>query len=241
MNLERNPSTVGQLLTQIRELHNKVNSLSNARGFYDPETASSSGATRVPSQPSIIPSPRTIRCRDSGLPHDTRNMLDTSGNVFERLPTREGRTSTLFNNSKNLASSSQELRPDTRKYKEAGEWNETRISKFINTCATLPKWREIVKSYWWNLFSQWCDWVSEIPDFGIASGKVSWPHGIPKLESQLQNWIMFEISRSPSHNEVDQRSWDDKANSRTYGISIDYGTKRLHRQRYAWCDDCVCI
>ena len=39
--------------------------------------------------------------------------MGTSRNVFERLPAREGRTSTLFNNSKNLASSSQELRPDT--------------------------------------------------------------------------------------------------------------------------------
>ena len=50
--------------------------------------------------------------RDSGLPHDTRNITSTSGNVFERLPAREGQTFTLFNNSKNLASSSQELRPD---------------------------------------------------------------------------------------------------------------------------------
>ena len=36
----------------------------------------------------------------------------TSGNVFERLPAREGQTSTLFNNSKNSASSSQEVRVD---------------------------------------------------------------------------------------------------------------------------------
>ena len=51
-------------------------------------------------------------CRDSGLPNDTRNIMGISGNVFERLLAREGRTSTLFNNSKNLATSSQELRPD---------------------------------------------------------------------------------------------------------------------------------
>ena len=52
-------------------------------------------------------------CRDSGLPHDTQNIVGTSGNVFERLPAREGRTSTLFNNSKNWASSAQEFRPNT--------------------------------------------------------------------------------------------------------------------------------
>ena len=49
-------------------------------------------------------------CRDSGLPHDTRNIMVTSGHVFERLRAREGQTSTIFDNSKNLASSSQ---PDT--------------------------------------------------------------------------------------------------------------------------------
>ena len=51
-------------------------------------------------------------CSDSGLPHDTRNIVGTSGNVFERLPAREERTSTLFDNSKNLATFSHELRPD---------------------------------------------------------------------------------------------------------------------------------
>ena len=64
------------------------------------------------SQSSRIPSPRTLPCRDSGLPHDTRDFTGTSGNVFERLRAREGRPSALFNNSKNSASSSQELRPD---------------------------------------------------------------------------------------------------------------------------------
>ena len=51
--------------------------------------------------------------RDSGLPHDTRNITDTSRNVFERPSAQEGRSSTVFNNSKNWASSSQELGPDT--------------------------------------------------------------------------------------------------------------------------------
>ena len=106
---ERNPTTVSQLLTQIQDLQNKVRSFSEPRELYDPETASSSGATHVPSQPS---SPRTVPCRDSGLPHDTRNIVGTSGYVFERLPARGGRTPTLFNNSQNLATS-QESRPDT--------------------------------------------------------------------------------------------------------------------------------
>ena len=79
----KNPTTVSQLLTQILDSQNKVHSLSDAREFYDPETASSSGATHVPSQPSTIPSPRTMPCHDSGLPLDTRNTTGTSGNVLE--------------------------------------------------------------------------------------------------------------------------------------------------------------
>ena len=42
MHQKRGPTTVRQLLTQIRELQNRVNSLSDAREFYAPETASSS-------------------------------------------------------------------------------------------------------------------------------------------------------------------------------------------------------
>ena len=74
MHQERNPTTGSQLLTQIQELQNKVNSLSDARESYDTESGSSSGATHVPSQPSTILSPRTFPRRDSGLPHDTRNI-----------------------------------------------------------------------------------------------------------------------------------------------------------------------
>ena len=169
MHQERNPTTVSQLVNQIQDLQNKVNSLSGARELYDPETASSSGATHVPSQPSTMPSPRTVPCRDSGLPHDTRNIVGSSGNFFERLPAREGRTSTL--------------RIETWhswKYTATGKWNETRTEEFVNTCTTLPKMRWIAESYWWGLFSRWYGWFYEISNLGIASGKNSWLHGNPK-------------------------------------------------------------
>ena len=112
MQQERNLTAVSQLLTQIQDLQNKVNSLSDAREFYDHLTASSSRASHVPSQPLIIPSPRELRSRDSGLPLDTRNVMGTRGNVFESLPAREGPPSALFENSRNLASSSRGLRLD---------------------------------------------------------------------------------------------------------------------------------
>ena len=52
------PSTVNQLLSQIRTLQDKVNAVNEEKEFYDPETARSSGMSYVPSQSSRIPSPR---------------------------------------------------------------------------------------------------------------------------------------------------------------------------------------
>ena len=58
MHQDRNPATVRQLLTQIQDSKNKVNSLSDAREFYNPETASSSGASHVPNHTLNISSQR---------------------------------------------------------------------------------------------------------------------------------------------------------------------------------------
>ena len=64
---EESKSTVNQLMVQIQELQDEVHSLSDAREFYDPETASSSWLSHVPSQPRSIPSPRGLICRGSCL------------------------------------------------------------------------------------------------------------------------------------------------------------------------------
>ena len=62
--------------------------------------------------------------RDSGLPLDTRDIEGTSRNVFERTPAQDGRPSTFFNSSKNLAPTSLKLGPDTEG--NAKEENEMR-------------------------------------------------------------------------------------------------------------------
>ena len=105
-------STVNQFLSlsQSQELQDKVNSLNDEKDFYDPEKASSSGLSHVPSQPLRIPSPRGMISRDLSLPHNARNSMGTLGNVFEDLPVQEG-PSSGFENSKNLAPSSCGLRP----------------------------------------------------------------------------------------------------------------------------------
>ena len=95
-----------QLLFQSPELQDKVNSLNDAKEFYDPETASSAGFSNVPSQPVSIPSPRGMISRDCCLPHDTRNSMGSSGNVSENLPAQEEPSSVLVKNPRILASSS---------------------------------------------------------------------------------------------------------------------------------------
>ena len=74
---EQRKSTVHQLMVQIQELQDRVNSLNDAKELCDPETASSSGLSHVPSQPMSIPSPGGTINRDSCLQPDTRKSLGT--------------------------------------------------------------------------------------------------------------------------------------------------------------------
>ena len=90
-------STVTQLMVQIQELQDTLNSLSDTRKWFDLETAF--GLYHVPSQPMSIPSPGGLISSDSCLQPDTRNSCGTSGHVFEDLLA-------IFGNSKNLTSAS---------------------------------------------------------------------------------------------------------------------------------------
>ena len=74
---------------------------------------------------------------DSGLRHDTRNIVGTSGIVFVRPSAPEGRTSTLLNNPKNLASSFLKLGPDTEGNAKRPENEMRREPK--NSSTFLPR------------------------------------------------------------------------------------------------------
>ena len=226
MHQERNPTTVIQL-PQIQE-QNKAKSLSD-REFYA-ETGSSGATLHTSESQNALP--RWIAAWNT----------EYCGYFMNRFWTTCSRRANLFlQQFKEFGILSRNETWHSWKYKETGRWNETRTAEFVNTCTTLPKRGWSVWSYWWNLFSQWYDWLLEIYDFGIASEVISWLSGISKLESQFQDWSMFEISRASSHNALDQRSWESKVNGRTHDIAIDCGAKRFSRLRYAWCDDCVCI
>ena len=74
-----------------------------SREFYDPETASNSGLSHVPSQPMSIPSPRGMLSRDSCLQSDTQNSFGISGNVFENVLALNEPSAAFFGNSRRLA------------------------------------------------------------------------------------------------------------------------------------------
>ena len=80
MQQKRDPDTVSQLLTQIKELQDKVDFLSDAREFHDPESGSSSGQSHVPNQHRIISS--SMRRPSCDSPRNTRDDMSIRGNVF---------------------------------------------------------------------------------------------------------------------------------------------------------------
>ena len=110
---------MNQLVSEIQELQNKVNSLTDARDFHDPEGPRSPGASHVPTRPLTIPSRSEKPSREPAMPNDTRNAMGISGNVFESLPAREGQFSPRFENSRNLALSPCEMKQDSRMRRDA--------------------------------------------------------------------------------------------------------------------------
>ena len=81
--LRESQFTVDEFTAQIQELQNKMNSTNNSRELRDVESACSWRLSHVPNQPVIVPSPCGMLTRDYCQRPDTRNLLGTSGNVFE--------------------------------------------------------------------------------------------------------------------------------------------------------------
>ena len=111
MQQKRDPDSVSQLLTQIRELQCKADFLPDAREFHDPESGSSSGQSHVPNQHRNISSSRRRPSCDSEMPRNTRDDMSIRGNVFED-PTAQIHPKEFFKKSKNLATSSSMTRKD---------------------------------------------------------------------------------------------------------------------------------
>ena len=182
------PSTVNQFLSQIQDLQDKVHALNEEKEFYDLETASSSGMSHVPSQPSRIPSPRGMLSRHSGLPHHTRNSMGTSGNVFEILPPQERISPSL---------------PGTAMRQGEGVRREPQSST-IPTPQDLPGIMVSPASYWRNLFSKLYDGSSEVCISELHFGKVPDPDDFQCWRVNFKTEVCVKHTVPSTHNVVDQ-------------------------------------
>ena len=77
-----NHEIIQRLTSQIQEMQEQVNSLNDSGEFQDVESNYSGKVSHVPSQPAVIPSPRSMQSCDKRLPFDTWNLSGPQENVF---------------------------------------------------------------------------------------------------------------------------------------------------------------
>ena len=88
--LRESHATILELTSQVQELQERQNFLNGSREFHDTESISSGKLSHVPSQPAVVPSPRSVLSRDQSLQLDTWNLSGRQGNVYSsQIPFRE--------------------------------------------------------------------------------------------------------------------------------------------------------
>ena len=80
--LRESHDTIQRLTSQIQELQERVNCMNDSGEFQDLASNYSGNFSHVPSQPAVVPSPRSMLSRDRSMPFDTWNLSETQGNVF---------------------------------------------------------------------------------------------------------------------------------------------------------------
>ena len=81
--LRESHATIQELTSQIQELQERMNYMSDSREFQDVESICSGNLCHVPSQLAIVPSLGRMLSGDQSLRPETWNLLGTSGNVFD--------------------------------------------------------------------------------------------------------------------------------------------------------------
>ena len=80
--LRESHGTIQELTSQIQELQERVNYVNDSPEFQDVVSICSGKLFHVPSQPAVVPSPRSVLSRDQSLQPDTWNLSGTQGNFF---------------------------------------------------------------------------------------------------------------------------------------------------------------
>ena len=71
-----------ELTSQIQDLHERVNCMNDSRESQDLESICSGKLSHVPSEPTVVPSLRSLLSRDRSMSPDLWNLSGTQGNVF---------------------------------------------------------------------------------------------------------------------------------------------------------------
>ena len=80
--LSENHETIQQLTSQLQQMQEQVNSMNDSGDFQDVESNYSRRLSHVSSQPTIIPSSRSMLSRDKRLRLNTWNSTGLQENVF---------------------------------------------------------------------------------------------------------------------------------------------------------------
>ena len=169
------------------------NPLPDARGFYDPESGISSGATHVPpSPPPPLPPPpcysefQNLAALRFWIAAWTQNGTGVTRNVFERPPAQEGLPSTIFHNTGLHGDEESEMKRESLNTSIPSDHFQSRSGMLNRTAGTYSH-------------SGMMDYP-RIPITELNLGKFLTFYRISKLESQLQDWSMIQeqpIRRSP--------------------------------------------
>ena len=75
-------ATIQELTSQIQELQERVNCMNDSREFQDVDLICSRKLSHVPSQPAVVPRPRSVLSRSQSLQYDTWNLSGTQETFF---------------------------------------------------------------------------------------------------------------------------------------------------------------
>ena len=178
--------------------------------------------SHVPSQPWRIPSPKEMIRSDSGLPHNTRNLMGTSGYIFEDPPAPEGPSPSFLTALRNLISPCELRSGNTESALRHGEGLRREPQS-----STIPTPRFTRTYETWNpsyhiggTYSQ--NGMMETPRNTISELHV----GKFPDTNNFQCWrVDFKtevcgLTLSLTHNVLGQRSGDGKINRRFYDVAI---------------------
>ena len=173
------PTTESRLLTQIQDLQKKGEFIDRRKriflGSWDSEQFWS--VPRPQPTPLPIPSARTAYCRDSGLPHDPRNTMGTSGNGFESPPAQR-----------------RAIRSFLRKIQRIWHHLLADWDKAQRLTIPSPRFSQGIVTFWTLLYHTGGTDSHNGLRFPISElhlGKFPDSNGNSKLESRLRDWIIF--------------------------------------------------